>query len=163
MKLWQGKDKQMIIGVISDTHGRITKKALEALKGSELIIHAGDVGNPEILETLGQIAPVYAVRGNTDTDRWAQALPMTQVVEVSGMTFYVLHNIAMLDIDPKTAGFDAVIYGHSHIPKEERQGGVLYFNPGSAGPKRFQLPICLGRMRIKDGQIDVEWSHLERR
>lgn len=151
----------MIIGVISDTHGRITKQALEALKGSELIIHAGDVGGPEILETLEEIAPVYAVRGNTDMDRWAQALPMTQVVEAGGMSFYVLHNIATLNIDPKAAGFDAVIYGHSHIPKEDRRGGILYFNPGSAGPKRFRLPICLGRMEIENGKIDTEWIDLE--
>lgn len=151
----------MIIGIISDTHGRLTKQALEALKGSELIIHAGDVGDPEILKILEKIAPVYAVRGNTDIDRWGQTLPMTQAVEAGGMSFYILHNIATLNIDPNAAGFDAVIYGHSHMPKEERRGGVLYFNPGSAGPKRFQLPICLGRMEIIGKQINVEWISLE--
>ncbi|NLI60095.1 MAG: metallophosphoesterase family protein [Clostridiales bacterium] len=151
----------MIIGVISDTHGRISKKALEALKGSKLIIHAGDVGGTKVLEALEEIAPVYAVRGNTDLGRWAQALPKTQVVELGDMSFYVLHNLEMLSIDPKSAGFDGVIYGHTHIPKEERQDGVLYFNPGSAGPKRFRLPICLGRILVKNGEIDVEWIDLE--
>ena len=151
----------MLIGVISDTHGVVTKKALEALKGSQLIIHAGDVGDPKVIETLEQIAPVYAVRGNTDRGRWAQALPMTQVVEVGDMHFFVIHDIGMLNLDPKAAGFNAVIYGHSHVPKEEWQDGVLYFNPGSAGPKRFRLPICLGRMKITDGDIDVELVNLE--
>jgi putative phosphoesterase len=153
----------MIIGVISDTHGRLTNSALEALRGSELIIHAGDIGRPEILEELEKVAPVYAVRGNTDTGRWAQALPMTQVVEAGGMTFYVLHNLGMLDLDLKAGGFDVVVYGHSHVPKEETREGVLYFNPGSAGPKRFKLPICLGRMIIEEGKINVEWIDLERR
>ncbi len=151
----------MIIGVISDTHGKITKNALEALKGSELIIHAGDVGDPKVLATLEDMAPVYGVRGNMDMGRWAQVLPMSQVIDVGEMSIYVLHNIEMLDIDPKAAGFNAVIYGHSHIPKEERRDGVLYFNPGSAGPKRFRLPICLGILRIEDGYIDTEWIYLE--
>lgn len=151
----------MVIGVISDTHGVVTKKALEALKGSQLIIHAGDVGDPKVIETLEQIAPVYAVRGNTDRGRWAQVLPMTQVVEVGDMHFFVIHDIGMLNLDPKAAGFNAVIYGHSHVPKEEWRDGVLYFNPGSAGPKRFRLPICLGRMKITDGDIDVELVNLE--
>ena len=153
----------MIIGIILDTHVKITKKALEALRGSELIIHAGDVGGSEVLDALQEIAPVYAVRGNTDRERWAQKLPMTHVVEVGDMLFYVIHDIDMLDLEPKSAGFDAVIYGHSHVPKEERRDGVLYFNPGSAGPKRFRLPICLGRMEIGKGKIDVEWIDIEKR
>jgi putative phosphoesterase len=146
----------MIIGVISDTHGLVRKQALEAIEGSQLIIHAGDVGDPKVLEILEQIAPVYAVRGNTDRGRWAQALPMTQVVEVEDIDIFVIHDIGMLNLDPKAAGFNVVIYGHSHIPKEEWRDGILYFNPGSAGPKRFQLPICLGRMKITQGNIDVE-------
>lgn len=152
----------MIVGVISDTHGVISKQALEALKGSQLIIHAGDVGDPRVIERLEQIAPVYAVRGNTDRGRWAQGLPMTQVVEVQDMYFFVIHDISMLDLDPKAAGFSAIIYGHSHVPKEEWKDGVLYFNPGSAGPKRFRLPICLGRMEIANGNIDVEIIDLEK-
>ncbi len=152
----------MIVGVISDTHGVISKQALEALKGSQLIIHAGDVGDPRVIERLEQIAPVYAVRGNTDRGRWAQGLPMTQVVEVQDMYFFVIHDISMLDLDPKAAGFSAIIYGHSHVPKEEWKDGVLYFNPGSAGPKRFRLPICLGRMEITNGNIDVEIIDLEK-
>lgn len=152
----------MIVGVISDTHGVISKQALEALKGSQLIIHAGDVGDPRVIERLEQIAPVYAVRGNTDRGRWAQGLPMTQVVEVQDMYFFVIHDISMLDLDPKAAGFSAIIYGHSHVPKEEWKDGVLYFNPGSAGPKRFRLPICFGRMEITNGNIDVEIMDLEK-
>lgn len=151
----------MLIGVISDTHGVVTEKALEALKGSQLIIHGGDVGDPKVIKALEQIAPVYAVRGNTDRGRWAQALPMTQVVEVEDLRFFVIHDIGMLDLDPKAAGFNAVIYGHSHVPKEEWRDGILYFNPGSAGPKRFQLPICLGKIRIRDGSMDVEIVNLE--
>lgn len=151
----------MIIGVISDTHGRLLKPALEALKGSDLIIHAGDVGDPEIIKTLEEIATVYPVRGNTDRGRWAQALPMTQMVEAGSKTFYVLHDIETLNIDPKGAGIDAVIYGHSHIPKKENRRGILYFNPGSAGPKRFTLPICLGRIKLVNGELITEWVDLE--
>lgn len=146
----------MIIGVISDTHGVVSKQAIEALQGSQLIIHAGDVGDPKVLETLEKIAPVYAVRGNTDRGRWAQGLPMTQVVEIGDMDFFVIHDISMLNLDPKAAGFKAVIYGHSHAPKKEWREGVLYFNPGSAGPRRFHLPICLGRIKITNGDLDVE-------
>jgi putative phosphoesterase len=151
----------MIIGVISDTHGRLLKPAREALKGSDLIIHAGDVGSPEVIEALEEIATVYPVRGNTDRGRWAQALPMTQMVEAGSKTFYVLHDIETLNIDPKGAGIDAVIYGHSHIPKKENRRGILYFNPGSAGPKRFTLPICLGRIKLVNGELITEWVDLE--
>jgi len=151
----------MVIGVISDTHGRITESALEALKGSSLILHAGDVGSPDVIRALEKIAPVYPVRGNTDRGMWAQALPMTQLVEAEGMSFYVLHDIGTLIIDPGHIGINAVIYGHSHAPKEEWRGGVLYFNPGSAGPRRFNLPVCLGRIRISDGVLSTEWVNLE--
>ena len=152
----------MVIGVISDTHGQLTQKALKALEESQMIIHAGDIGDPNVLEKLREIAPVYAVRGNTDRARWAQGIPMTQVVEIENLLIFVIHDISMLDLDPKAGGFDAVIYGHSHIPKEEWQDGVLYFNPGSAGPKRFRLPICLGRLRITEGEIEkVELINLE--
>jgi len=153
----------MVIGIISDTHGRIKEKAFNALKGSDIIVHAGDIGGQEILDTLKDIAPVYAVRGNIDRDNWAWDLPMTQVVEAGGKLIYVIHNINMMDLDAKAAGIDVVIYGHSHKPKKEEKNGILYFNPGSAGPKRFNLPICLGRMEIKDGNIDTEWIDLEDR
>lgn len=151
----------MVIGVISDTHGRISKQALEALNGSHAIIHAGDVGSPEVIKSLEEIAPVYPVRGNTDRGMWAENLPMFQLVQLEDKLFYVLHDIGMLNVDPKIMGIDAVIYGHSHVPKEETRRDVLYFNPGSAGPKRFKLPICLGRIKIADGELAVEWIDLE--
>ncbi len=151
----------MQIGVISDTHGLLRPEAVDALKGSELIIHAGDVGAPEILETLGRIAPVVAVRGNVDTATWAQALPTTEVVEVAGRHLYVLHQLEQIDLDPVAAGFAAVIYGHSHKPSAEVRRGVLYLNPGSAGPRRFSLPITLVRLRLSDGSLEPEFVSLE--
>ncbi|HHT65439.1 MAG: metallophosphoesterase family protein [Caldicoprobacterales bacterium] len=151
----------MVIGIISDTHSKISKRALQALQGSDVIIHAGDIGNPEVLQLLEKIAPVYPVRGNTDLGIWAQSLPMSQMVEFEGKLFYVLHNIETLHIDPKSIGVDAVIYGHSHMPKAEIRDGILYFNPGSAGPRRFQLPVCVGRIRIVDKQFTTEWVNLE--
>ncbi len=151
----------MQIGVISDTHGLLRPEAVDALKGSELIIHAGDVGAPEILETLGRIAPVVAVRGNVDTATWAQALPTTEVVEVAGRHLYVLHQLEQIDLDPVAAGFAAVIYGHSHKPSAEVRRGVLYLNPGSAGPRRFSLPITLVRLRLSEGGLEPEFVSLE--
>ena len=132
--------------MISDTHGLLRPEAVEALKGSELIIHAGDVGAPEILEALGRIAPVVAVRGNVDTAPWARTLPVTEVVEAGGSLLYVLHQVDHLDLDPGAAGFAAVIYGHSHKPSAEIRRGVLFLNPGSAGPRRFNLPVTLVRL-----------------
>ena len=149
------------IGVISDTHGLLRPEATDALHGSELIIHAGDVGAPGILEALTRIAPVVAVRGNVDTAPWATALPATEVVEVAGRHLYVLHQIEHLDLDPSAAGFAAVIYGHSHKPSVEVRRGVLYLNPGSAGPRRFTLPITLVRLRIGDGGLESELVSLE--
>ena len=149
------------IGVISDTHGLLRPEATDALHGSELIIHAGDVGAPGILEALTRIAPVVAVRGNVDTAPWATALPATEVVAVAGRHLYVLHQIEHLDLDPSAAGFAAVIYGHSHKPSVEVRRGVLYLNPGSAGPRRFTLPITLVRLRIGDGGLEPELVTLE--
>lgn len=149
------------IGVISDTHGLLRPEAVEALKGSEVIIHAGDVGTPEVLEALGRIAPVVAVRGNVDTAPWARRLPATEVVEASGRLLYVLHQLEHLDLDPVAAGFAAVIYGHSHNPSVEIRGGVLYLNPGSAGPRRFSLPITLVRLRLSEGALAPELVSLE--
>jgi uncharacterized protein len=141
------------IGVISDTHGLLRPEAIEALRGSERIIHAGDVGDPEILEQLAAIAPVTAVRGNVDKATWARELSDTQVVEVGGVEIYVLHNLEELDLKPEAAGFSAVIYGHSHVPKQEVRNGVLYFNPGSAGPRRFKLPVTAGRVSVQRGEV----------
>jgi uncharacterized protein len=116
------------------------------LRGSQHIIHAGDVGAPEILEQLTAIAPVTAVRGNVDTAAWARKLPETEVIEIGGISIYVLHDLAQLDLKPEAAGFRVVISGHSHVPKQETRNGVLYFNPGSAGPRRFKLPVTIGRL-----------------
>ena len=133
-------------------------EAMAALRGAEHIIHAGDVGKPEILQQLGEIAPVTAVRGNIDKGTWALKLPETQVVELSGITIYVLHDLGTLDLKPQAAGFEVVISGHSHVPKQELRDGVLYFNPGSAGPRRFKLPITVGRIFIENGAVRGEMA-----
>jgi uncharacterized protein len=145
-----------MIGVISDTHGLLRPEALAALRGSELIIHAGDVGDPEILDQLAAIAPVTAVRGNVDTSAWARRLPETEVVEVDGISIYVLHDLAQLDLKAEAAGFEVVVYGHSHVPKQEERNGVLYFNPGSAGPRRFKLPISVGRLIVETKIVETK-------
>ena len=146
----------MTIGVISDTHGLLRREALDALQGSDLILHAGDVGPREILARLGEVAPTLAVRGNVDTAIWATALPIADVIEAGGLQLYMLHDRAALDLDPVAAGFAAVIFGHSHRPGAERRDGVLYLNPGSAGPRRFTLPITLARLTIEGGQLAHE-------
>ena len=137
-----------MIGVISDTHGLLRREALEALQGSELILHAGDIGPSDIIEQLGAIAPVHVVRGNCDHGPWAQALPETEVVSVGDTDIYMIHDLGLLDLNPSAAGFAAVIYGHSHQPKVEERDGVLYLNPGSAGPKRFSLPVSVARLQL---------------
>ena len=145
------------IGVISDTHGLLRPEALEALRGSHLILHAGDIGSPDIIPTLEKIAPVTAIRGNIDTGlSWARRFPSTEVVEAAGRSFYLLHNINELDLNPQASGFAAVIFGHSHKPEFYFKHDVLYFNPGSAGPRRFSLPISVGRILIRDGQFHPE-------
>jgi len=145
-----------IIGVISDTHGLLRPEAVVALSGSDHILHAGDVGDPAVLARLREIAPVTAVRGNVDHGEWARKLPKTDVLEVEGVSIYVLHNLDELDLKPEAAGFAAVVFGHSHVPKREMRNGVLYFNPGSAGPKRFKLPVSLGRLVLQGGEIEAE-------
>ena len=136
------------IGLISDTHGLLRKEAVEALRGSELILHAGDVGEPEILEKLREIAPVIAVRGNVDKERWANALPETAVAEAGAVLIYILHDVKALDLNPAASGFHIVVSGHSHKPGKTKRDGVLYINPGSAGPRRFQLPVTLARLAL---------------
>jgi putative phosphoesterase len=138
------------IGLISDTHGLLRDEARRALEGSDLIIHAGDVGKPEILEALKTLAPVVAVRGNVDDGPWASALPLTAVVEAGPAQIYVLHDIHELDLDPAAAGFHIVVSGHSHQPGRTERGGVLYINPGSAGPRRFHLPVTLARLDLSE-------------
>jgi len=146
----------VLVGVISDTHGLLHPGALEALRGSDLILHAGDVGGEAILTELESVAPVVAVRGNTDRGPFGSSLPDTQVVEVAGIHLYVLHDVAALDLRPEAAGMDAVIFGHSHRPEVREERGVLYFNPGSAGPRRFDNPISVGRLHVRDGLIRPE-------
>ena len=144
------------IGLISDTHGLLRPEALRALGGSELIIHAGDVGDPEILESLKILAPVFAVRGNVDTEPWALAIPETEVIELDHATIYVLHDIHALDLDPVARGFQIIVSGHSHKATREEQGGVLYLNPGSAGPQRFDLPVTVARLYLDQDPWKVE-------
>ncbi len=143
-----------IIGLISDTHGLMRQEALTALEGSDLIIHAGDVGKPGILEQLRAVAPVVAVRGNVDKGAWAFELPMTAVAEAHSALIYVLHDIQELDLDPAAAGFNIVVSGHSHKPSHTERSGVMYLNPGSAGPRRFQLPITVARLDLRQ----LPWS-----
>jgi uncharacterized protein len=140
-----------LIGLISDTHGLVRPEALEALRGSDLIIHCGDVGDPVVLEALRTVAPVRAIRGNNDRGRWAKLLPAQDLVEVGGRAIRVLHSLAELDPDIDAAGLTAVVFGHSHKPLIEKRGGVLFINPGSAGPRRFKLPITVATLALGSG------------
>ena len=148
------------IGLISDTHGLLREEAVHALQGAELIVHAGDVGTPEILESLQQIAPVIAVRGNVDTSPWTHNLPLTAVVETAGPVIYVLHDLDQLDLNPAPAGFGIVISGHSHKPAKKERDGVLYLNPGSAGPRRFNLPVTTAWLYLEKLPWRVEFVEL---
>jgi putative phosphoesterase len=148
------------IGLISDTHGLLRPEAAEYLRGSDFIIHAGDIGHPGILAELAGIAPVTAVRGNNDRGSWASPIRETEVLEVGSRLIYVIHDIAQLDIDAAAAGFHAVIFGHSHRPSSETRDGVLFCNPGSAGPRRFRLPISVGQLSISGGAVQAELFEL---
>ena len=150
-----------LVGVISDTHGLIRPQALAALRGSEHIVHAGDIGAPAVLDALSAIAPLTAIRGNNDRDAWARDLPDTAAVEVGGVWLYVVHDIHDLDLDPRAAGFAAVVAGHSHKPGVADRNGTLFVNPGSAGPRRFTLPVAVARLRIVSGQVRGEVVVLE--
>ena len=150
----------MLIGLISDTHGLLRPEALAALQGCERIIHAGDIGKPAVLDGLRALAPVDAIRGNIDTADWAQALPDRLDLQVGDLRVHVLHDLKELDIDPQAAGIDVVIAGHSHQPNIERRDGVLYINPGSAGPRRFRLPISLALLRLEGGNAQAELIRL---
>lgn len=149
-------EKAATVGVISDTHGLLRPEAPEALRGCEHIIHAGDVGAPEILEKLAAIAPVTAIRGNVDKGSWTRTLQEIEVAEIAGISIYVLHDLAEIDLKPEAAGFAVVVSGHSHVPKQETRNGVLYFNPGSAGPRRFKLPVTIGRLTISKKKVRGE-------
>lgn len=151
----------MLIGLISDTHGLLRPEALAALQGCERIIHAGDIGKPAVLDGLRALAPVDAIPGNIDTADWAQALPDRLDLQVGDLRVHVLHDLKELDIDPQAAGIDVVIAGHSHQPNIERRDGVLYINPGSAGPRRFRLPISLALLRLEGGNAQAELIRLD--
>ncbi len=161
VSLGQGEDVR--IGVISDTHGLVRPQAVQALHGVDLLIHAGDIGKPEVLEALRSVAPVVAVRGNNDTGAWANELSETEVVEVGQVRIYVLHDVKALDLDPAAAGFRVVISGHSHRPSVVERSGVLFVNPGSAGPRRFKLPIAVARLRVHGTSVDAAVITLEER
>lgn len=149
------------IGVVSDTHGLVRPELLEALSGVEMIIHAGDVGAAQVLEALGAHAPVVAVRGNMDGGPWARGLREVEVIEIDRSLLYVLHDAQEIDLDPAAAGFRAVISGHSHRPKLYRRNGVLFLNPGSAGPRRFRLPVSAAILHLEDDSVDAELIELE--
>lgn len=152
----ENANKRLLVGAISDTHGLMRPEAIEALRGSHRILHAGDVGDPKILDALARLAPVTAIRGNVDTEPWARTLPETEVVEAGNISIYMLHNLSQLDLKPEAAGFRVVLYGHSHKPSIEEKNGVLYFNPGSAGPRRFHLPVSVGRLIIQRKEVRAE-------
>lgn len=143
----------MKIGVISDTHGLLRPEAMHRLIGVDHIIHAGDIGGAEIIERLCTIAPTTAINGNNDTGAWASAYPADAVIELAGRTIFVLHDLKELSLDPSALGYDVVVSGHSHKPRIETMGGVLYLNPGSAGPRRFKLPVTLAILDLGGGLI----------
>ena len=153
-------ENPIIIGLISDTHGLLRQHAVHALQGSDLIVHAGDVGKPEVIDVLSTLAPVVAVRGNVDTGAWASRLPTTAVVKAAAALIYVLHDVKELDLDPVAAGFQIVVSGHSHQPGRTERGGVMYLNPGSAGPRRFRLPVTVARLDLGQTPWRVEFVDL---
>ena len=148
------------IGIISDTHGLLRPEAVAALRGTDVIVHAGDVGNADIIEQLRRIAPLFVVRGNIDQGNWAARLPIREVVSIGELKFLLLHQVAELALDPQAEGYAAVVYGHSHVPSMETRDNVLFLNPGSAGPQRFQLPVTIARARVRGRRIDAEIVHL---
>ena len=149
-------DIERLIGVISDTHGLVRSEAIDAVRGVDMILHAGDVGNPQVLDALNGVAPVVAVRGNNDKGEWAEGLPDWEVVEVGAVSIYMLHDLKEIDISPSGGGFQVVISGHSHKPSVEERKGVLYVNPGSAGPRRFNLPVSIARLTVIGEAVSVQ-------
>jgi putative phosphoesterase len=151
---------ESLIGLISDTHGLVRPEALEALKGVDLILHAGDIGSLEVLKALEIIAPVIAVRGNNDKGQWASELPDWEVVKVGVVRIYMIHDVKKIDLNPAAAAFHAVVSGHSHKPAVDERNGVLYINPGSAGPRRFTLPVTVARLTVSGDAISAELIEL---
>lgn len=150
-----------VIGVVSDTHGLLRPEALRRLRGVDRIVHAGDIGTPEVLRALEALAPVTAVRGNNDRGAWARALPETATLEVDGARLYVLHDVKTLAIEPRAAGLAAVIAGHSHKPALTDRNGVLFLNPGSIGPRRFTLPVAMARLTVRGAAVRAEIVYLD--
>jgi putative phosphoesterase len=148
------------VGVISDTHGLLRAEAIEVLRESEFIVHAGDIGSVDVIDRLSEIAPVFAVRGNVDKEPWAKKFPLDKAVKVRDKHLYVLHNLNEIDLDPVAAGFDVVISGHSHKTSIQNKGGVLYVNPGSAGPRRFRLPVAVATLHITPKGIEAHIQEL---
>jgi putative phosphoesterase len=146
---------ELRVGLISDTHGLLRAQAVDALRGSDLIVHAGDIVDPGILDSLRRLAPVTAVRGNNDCGAWAEAVPQSALLEVGGLRVFVVHDLAHLPRHPPAAGCDVIVTGHSHQPRIERRGSVLFVNPGSAGPRRFTLPVTVGRLLVTDGRAEA--------
>jgi putative phosphoesterase len=149
-----------VIGVIADTHGLVRADALDALSGSDHIVHAGDIGSPDVLAALATIGPVTAVRGNNDNGAWAEALSRSEVVEIESVMLYVIHDLSQLGLDPSAAKLHAIITGHFHNPSIETRDGVLYLNPGSAGPRRFDFPVSVARLHVRGQEIEPEIVHL---
>ena len=149
------------VGLISDTHGLLRPEAIESLRGCDYIVHAGDIGDPDILGALAEIAPVTAVRGNNDRDSWATSIRETELLQVGEVYIYVLHNLAELDLNPAAAVFQVVVSGHSHRAVSESRGGVLFVNPGSAGPRRFSLPVSVGRLVVSGATVTSQLMELQ--
>lgn len=150
------RNNRVTVGIISDTHGLLRNEAVDALQGADLIIHAGDIGNPAIINELGDLAPVVAVRGNMDNDDWAYNFRRTEIVEKNNILFYVIHDIGRMDLDPAVSDIRVVVSGHSHRPSTGRHKGVLYINPGSAGPRRFKLPVSVALLHINGQSLDTQ-------
>ena len=150
-----------LVGLISDTHGLLRPEAIRTLQDSDLIVHAGDIGTAEVLAALRAVAPVHAVRGNIDKGEWAQGLPKTEALAVDQVGVYVIHDIRELDVVPEAAGFTVVVSGHSHQPSIHDQNGVIYINPGSAGPRRFKLPVSVALMHVQDQSVEMKLMTLE--
>jgi uncharacterized protein len=151
---------RQLIGLISDTHGLVRPQALQALRGVDLIIHSGDIGKPEVLQSLKTIAPLVAIKGNIDRDNWARPLPETKALKIGAIRIYVIHNVNDLDFNPAARVFNVVISGHSHKPSIVTREGVLFVNPGSAGPRRFKLPVALGKLHLHGHEVTAELVEL---
>jgi uncharacterized protein len=160
MSSFVSSEKKLRVALLSDTHGLMRSEARAFALGCDYIVHGGDIGSPEILEDLAQIAPLIAVRGNNDREPWAAHLPETEMIRIGGAFIYVVHDISQLDIEPRAAGVQAVVSGHSHRPSIEEREGVLYVNPGSCGPRRFKLPISVGELLVSGGAVSARTVEL---